>query len=63
MHMLSTMCHAVHLSGCAVSPTEKTHEFICRVTSFLGVMVVMGGNVGERYKREHKKIVVGENEQ
>ena len=66
MHMLSSMCHAVYLSGCAVVlPMEKLHEFICTVTSYFGRNGGdgMGGNVGERFTREHKKLVVGENGQ
>ena len=43
--------------------TEKSREFICRVTSYFGRMAVTGGNVSERYKREHRQIVVGENGQ
>ena len=43
--------------------TEKSREFICRVTSYFGRMAATGGNVSERYKREHRQIVVGENGQ
>ena len=43
--------------------TEKSREFICRVTSYFGRNGGTGGNVSERYKREHRQVVVGENGQ
>ena len=46
-----------------VSPTEKSREFICRVMSYFGRNGSTGGNVSERYKWEHRQIVVGENGQ
>ena len=49
--------------GAVVPPTEKSHEFICSVTSYFGRNGGTGGNVSERYKRDHRQVVVGENGQ
>ena len=60
----STLSLASNFKGVqSFRQTEKSREFICRVTSYFGRMAATGGNVSERYKREHRQIVVGENGQ